>query len=77
MQFLPNFIEFACGAPLPFANLLKGLKQRLELLLKVIRCPFVHSACSIREFHATLVCLSATRTNDWQNLRPLLLLPQC
>jgi hypothetical protein len=27
MQFLPNFNEFACGAALPFANLLEELKK--------------------------------------------------
>jgi hypothetical protein len=32
MQFLPNFSEFACCLPLPFCNLLKGLKE-LSMLL--------------------------------------------
>jgi hypothetical protein len=40
MQFLLNFTEFACGAPLPFGNLLKRLKQLLVLLQKVIGLPF-------------------------------------
>ena len=44
MQFLPNFTVFACGAPLPFGNLLKGLKQLLALLQKVIGHPFDHFA---------------------------------
>ncbi len=40
MQFLPNFTEFACGAPLPLGNLRKSLKQLLVLLQKVIGLPF-------------------------------------
>ena len=44
MQFLPNFIVFACGAPLPFGNLLKWLKYLLALLQKVIGHPFDHFA---------------------------------
>jgi hypothetical protein len=43
MQFLLNFTEFACGGPLPFGNLLKGLKQLLVLLQKVIGLPFKYS----------------------------------
>jgi hypothetical protein len=29
MKFLPNFTEFACGAPLPLGHFLKGLKYLL------------------------------------------------
>jgi hypothetical protein len=52
MQFFLNFTEFACGALLPFGNLLKGLKQLLVLLQKVIGIPFKHFARGIRELHA-------------------------
>jgi hypothetical protein len=52
MQFLLNFTEFACGAPFPFGSLLKGLKQLLVLLQKVIGLLFKHFACGIRELHA-------------------------
>jgi hypothetical protein len=65
MQFLPNFIVFACGAPLPFGNLLKGLKLLLVLLQKVIGHPFDHFACGICELHATPIMSAIYR---WENL---------
>jgi hypothetical protein len=40
-----NLTEFACGAPLPFANLLKGLRELGVLLQKVIGYPFDPFAC--------------------------------
>ncbi len=57
MQFLLNFTEFACGAPLPFGNLLKGQK--------VIGLPFKHFAGGIRELHAKPIILAIYR---WENL---------
>ncbi len=36
----------------------------MELLPKVLRCPFVHIACGIREFHATLVFYRGLRLED-------------
>jgi hypothetical protein len=65
MQFLLNFTEFACGAPLPFGNLLKGLKQLLVLLQKVIGFLFKHCARGIRELHAKPIILAIYR---WENL---------
>ncbi len=65
MQFLPNFIVFACGAPLPFGNLLKGLKELLALLQKVIGLPFDHFASGICELHATPIISAIYR---WENL---------
>jgi hypothetical protein len=65
MQFLLNFTEFACGAPLPFGNLLKGLKQLLVLLQKVIGLPFKHFARGIRELHAKPIIFAKYR---WENL---------
>jgi hypothetical protein len=65
MQFLPNFTEFACGAPLPFGNMLKGLKKLLMLLQKVIGLPFKHFARGIRELHAKPIILAIYR---WENL---------
>jgi hypothetical protein len=62
MQFLPNLIAFACGAPLPFGNLLKGLLAQLH---KVIGHPFDHFACGICELHATPI-MSAIYC--WENL---------
>jgi hypothetical protein len=66
MQFLPNFIVFACGAPLPlpFGNLLKGLKKLLALLQKVIGHPFDHFACRICELHAKPIISAIYR---WEN----------
>jgi hypothetical protein len=58
MQFLFDFTEFACGAPLPFGNLLKGLKQLLVLLQKEIGFPFKHFAHGIRELHAKPIILA-------------------
>jgi hypothetical protein len=51
MQFLLNLTEFVCGAPLPFGNLLQGIKKLLVLLQKVIGLPFKHFAHGIRELH--------------------------
>ncbi len=65
MQFLLNFTEFACGAPLPSSNLLKVLKQLLVLLQKVIGLPFKHFARGIRELHAKPIILAIYR---WGNL---------
>jgi hypothetical protein len=65
LQFLPNFFVFACGAPLLFDNLPKGLKQLLVLLQKVIGYPFDHFACGICELHATPFILAIYR---WENL---------
>jgi hypothetical protein len=65
MQFLLNFTEFACGAPLPFGNLLKGLKQLLVLLQKVIGLPSKHFAHGIRELHAKPIIFTIYR---WENL---------
>jgi hypothetical protein len=64
MQFLPYFTEFACGAPLPFGNLLKGLKQLLVLLQKVIGLLFKHFACGIRKLRAKPIILAVYR---WEN----------
>ncbi len=51
--------EFACGAPLPFAKLLKGLRQLVVLLQKVIGYPFDPFASGNRELHATqCVCVN-------------------
>ncbi len=44
IQFLLNFIEFACDAPLPFGNLPKRLKQLLVQLQKVVGLPFKNFA---------------------------------
>ena len=60
MQILLNFTEFACGAPLPFGNLLKGLKQLLVLLQKVIGLPFKHFARGLREI--------ACKTDHFSNI---------
>jgi hypothetical protein len=65
MQFLLNFTEIACGAPLPFGNLLKGLKQLLVLLQKVIGLLFKHFASGIRELHAKPIILAIY---CWENL---------
>jgi hypothetical protein len=65
MQFLLNFTEFACGAPLPFGNFLKGLKHLLVLLQKAIGLPFKHFAHGIRELHAKPIILAIYR---WENL---------
>jgi hypothetical protein len=48
-----NLMEFACGAPLPFTNLVKGFRQLVVLLQKVIGYPFDSFACGNRELHAT------------------------
>jgi hypothetical protein len=64
MQFLLNFTEFACGALLPFGNLLKGLKQLLVLLQKVIGLPFKHFARGIRELHAKPIILAIYRREN-------------
>jgi hypothetical protein len=40
MQFLPNFTEFAYGAPLPIGNLLKGAKITFGAVAKGNRSPF-------------------------------------
>jgi hypothetical protein len=56
--------EFACGAPLPFAKLLKGLRYLVELLQKVIGYPFDPFACGNRELHATQSMLAIYR---WEN----------
>ncbi len=53
--------EFACGAPLPFAKLLKGLRQLVVLLQKVIGYPFDPFACGNRELHATPSMLAIYR----------------
>jgi hypothetical protein len=53
--------EFACGAPLPFAKLLKGLRQLVVLLQKVISYPFDPFACGNRELHATPIMLAIYR----------------
>jgi hypothetical protein len=45
--------KFGCGAPLPFTSLLKGLRQLVVLLQKVISYPLEPFACGIRELHAT------------------------
>jgi hypothetical protein len=50
MEILLNFTEFACGGPLPFGNLLKGLKQLLVLLQQVIGLLFKHFACKAYHF---------------------------
>jgi hypothetical protein len=47
-------IAFACGAPLPFGNFLKGLKKLFVLLQKVIGHPFDHFACGTGDLHAVL-----------------------
>jgi hypothetical protein len=65
MQFLPNFTEFACGAPLPFGNLLRGLKYFLVLLQKLISNLFRHFACRIHELHAKPIITAIYR---WENL---------
>jgi hypothetical protein len=56
----------ACGAPLPFDSLLKGLKQLLVLWQKVICYPFDYFACGIHELHATQImfCHTAERTKS-------------
>jgi hypothetical protein len=56
--------EFACGASLPFTNLLKGLRQLVVLLQKVIGYPFEPFACGIRELHATP---SMSAIYRWEN----------
>jgi hypothetical protein len=56
--------EFACGALLPFAKLLKGLGQLVVLLQKVIGYPFDPFACGNRELHATQSMLAIYR---WEN----------
>jgi hypothetical protein len=43
---------------LPFGNLLKGLKQLLVLLQKVIGLLFKHFACGIRKLHAKPIILA-------------------
>jgi hypothetical protein len=48
-----NVTEFACGAPLPYVKLLKGLRQLVVLLQKVIGYPFDPFACGNRELHVT------------------------
>ena len=65
MQYLPNLIVFACGAPLPFGNLLKGLKHLLVLLQKAIGLPFKHFAHGIRELHAKPIILAIYRWENW------------
>jgi hypothetical protein len=65
MQFLLNFTEFACGSPLHFGNLLKGIKQILVLLQKVIGLPCKHFARGIRELNAKPIILAIYR---WENL---------
>jgi hypothetical protein len=57
--------EFACGVPLPFTNLLKGLRQLVVLLQKVIGYPFEPFACGICELHATPNMSAIYR---WENL---------
>ncbi len=64
MEFLLNFTEFACGAPLTFGNLLKGLKQLLVLLQKVISLPFKHFARRIRELHAKPIIFAINRLEN-------------
>jgi hypothetical protein len=65
MQFLLNFTEFVFGAPFPFGNLLKGLKQLLMLLQKVTGLPFKHFESGIRKLHAKPIILAIYR---WENL---------
>jgi hypothetical protein len=57
--------EFACGAPLPFTNLQKGLRQLVVLLQKVIGYPFEPFARGISELHATL---SMSAIYCWKNI---------
>ncbi len=51
MQFLPNFIVFACGAPLPFGNF---LTKRPQITFGAVAKghPFDHFACGICDLHA-------------------------
>jgi hypothetical protein len=54
-----------CCAPLPFTNLLKGLRELVVLLQKVIGYPFEPFACGIRELHATP---SMSAIYRWKNI---------
>ncbi len=65
MKFLPNFTEFACGAPLSFCLFAKRALL-LVLLQKVISYPFDSFACGNLELHATqiLFCNTAGRTKN-------------
>jgi hypothetical protein len=62
MEFLPNFSDFAGGAPLPFPNLLKGLTYLMGLLQRVICFPFDHFACGNRHLHATQITENFKKT---------------
>jgi hypothetical protein len=59
-----NLTEFACCAPLPFAKLLKGLRQIVVLLQKGIGYPFEPFACGNSELHALPSMLAIHR---WEN----------
>jgi hypothetical protein len=65
MQFILNFTEFVFGAPLPFGNLLKGLKQLLMLLQTVIALPFKNFESGICKLHAKPIILAIYR---WENI---------
>jgi hypothetical protein len=66
MQLHPYFTDFACGAPLPFGDLMAGIKLLLVLLQKVIVYPLEQFAF----MRCLLIACNADQNLQyrWENL---------